>query len=117
MKTILFLSFASLAACGNNGAPGTIGDPNGPVAVALEDFTDSVFDQGQPVLNASVAALPPETQALVQTAYAALEEAIKKLGGITLRVLKVEGEKPDIDPATMKRLLEDVHAQLDMLIH
>ena len=117
MKTVLLLSFCALTACGNNGEPGTIGDPNGPVATALGDFTEAAFDQGQPALNASVAALPPETQALVQTAYAALEEAIKKLGGITLRILTVDEQKPEMDEATVKRFLEDVHAQLDILIH
>jgi phage gp36-like protein len=54
---------------------------------------------------------------LVQTAYAALEEAIKGLGGSTLKILTVKGEKPELDQATAKRFLEDVHAQLDMLIH
>jgi len=117
MKTVLLLSFAALAACGNNGAPGTIGDPNGPVATALEDFTDSVFDQGKPALNASMAALPPETQALVQTAYAALEEAIKKLGGSTLKILTVQDGNRLYDEETLKRYLEDVHGQLDILIH
>jgi hypothetical protein len=117
MKTVLFLSYAVLAACGNNGAPGTIGDPNGPVAAALTNLTDSDFKQEQPALNSSIAKLSPETQALVQTAYAALEEAIKGLGGSTLKILTVKGEKPELDQATAKRFLEDVHAQLDMLIH
>lgn len=55
--------------------PLTTGDANAIVAVA-QDFTGQLFEGEQPAITTAVAHLPPETQALAQAAYAALQKAI-----------------------------------------
>jgi len=54
-------------------------DPNDPVDAAFDSLTTALFDRGQPAVNEAVSKLPPEAQALVQAAYEALEQAIKKV--------------------------------------
>lgn len=109
---ILFLT----AACGNNGAPGTIGDPNGPVAETLTSLTTAVFNGEQPALNSATAMLPLEAQALVQAAYAALEAAVVKGEGALLRVLVVD-PNGTTTTKTMAEQLNDIKIALDALIH
>lgn len=53
-----------------------VSDPNSRVLETAQTLTAAVFTAEQPALNAAVALLPPETQALAQAAYAALQKAI-----------------------------------------
>jgi len=77
-----FLTFSIalfLHACtANRAATVMVQDPNDPVSKAVDTLATALFDQGQPAVNAAVAQLPPEVQALAQAAYVALEEAVKR---------------------------------------
>jgi len=70
-------------------------DPNDPVGKAVDGLATALFQQEQPALNAAVANLPPEAQALIQAAYVALEQAVKKAADAGLDYLTApEGVDP-----------------------
>lgn len=87
----LAVAVALSSACATSGQP-SVGDPNNPVNAAVDTLTTAIFNQEQPAVNAVAATLPPEAQTLVQAAYAALEEAIKKAEQAGLKMLVVDAK-------------------------
>lgn len=86
-------------------------DPNDPVGKAVNTLTTALFDKEQPAVNAAVAQLPPEAQALAQAAYVALEEAVKRAGAAGVNALTDEArlatQNVTADLASVTNILHD----------